>query len=335
VLLADGLSKVDPLAGTNIAGVAGGKGIVMLSGSGITPNQKAAITSYFNAADNAHGEKARFLLLDGRFREGVDVFDTRHFHMLQPLELLEERQATGRVLRMCGSTHLPDTDNIWQVRVHLYDAIDTNKGQNVYNLLQVIGDADKLDAVSQFEEFCKGVAFDYLIFNAYNVPLMGKAWRTERPLVMPAPCAGLQTPDEAGNCPKGFVAGPSERDPTKKCCYSTRSKKGREIKAAMPKVTAVRSPKGRKTDQTKALTLAQNREGLPLDTIMRPENIRKATGKSGAARPVAGTRAKKSPKAKVPCPRLKTKAIGPGICPVGFQAFASKVDPTVTCCKKK
>lgn len=321
VLLADGLSKVDPLARINVNGVSGGKGILMLSGSGITPNQKASITGYFNAADNAHGEKARFLLIDGRFREGIDVFDTRHFHLLQPLEKREETQAIGRVLRMCGSTHLPNSDNIWQVRVHLYDAIDADKGKNVYNILQVMGDADKLNAISQFEDFCKSIAFDHLIFQGYNVPLMADSYRTERPLIMPNPCGKLESPDETGNCPKGFVAGPSERNPDKKCCYSTRSKKGREIKAKMPKTVAVRSPKGKKA-------AAARPDAIPLDTIMRPENIRKAKSRATGAR----TGAKKSP---VPCPRLKTKALSPGVCPVGYQAFQSKTDPSVTCCKKK
>ena len=266
VLKVNGYTLVDP----GKAAPSNGKGVLLLSGTGMTGERKAKVLDMFNNhEDNARGEKARFLIVDGRFREGINLFDVRHFHMLQPLTDFEERQAVGRVLRMCGSTFLPASDNIWQVRLHLYDAVDVSKDEaSIYDLLNV-RESEALSAtMEQLETLCMDIALDKRLFQQYNVVNQDKDYEFKRDVATAHLCDGkdsqspvdgkcppgyskvvnrygveccvracrvrgkdLPLPDSEGKCPKGYVRGQSASDPNSDCCYSKGSKRGKDILA--------------------------------------------------------------------------------------------------------
>jgi hypothetical protein len=266
-----GFREVDPLTSNKPAGT--DKGVIMLAGEGLSNaitvkgtgerrEKKDVIISAFNNHEtNLDGQVARFMVVDGRFREGINLFDVRHFHLLQPLSSFEERQAIGRVLRMCGSSFLPADDALWQVRVHLYDAVDASTRESIYDLLDVVGDSTKQRAMDATERLAASIAFDRLIFTQYNQPVpetdyeikydvqLGHLCATpvvngqcpdgKSVVVHPSGaeccdvvCKGKTQPDAAGKCPARFIAGPSEVDPRYTCCYSVTSKRGKELAAA-------------------------------------------------------------------------------------------------------
>lgn len=79
------------------------------------------VKRYFNDREhNAHGEEARIVVLDQKFKEGIDLYDVRHVHLFEPLLTKgDDRQVIGRALRFCGSTKLPWQPG-WKVKVHRY-----------------------------------------------------------------------------------------------------------------------------------------------------------------------------------------------------------------------
>lgn len=74
---------------------------------------------------NIHGEKMRFIVLDGGFKEGVDLFDVKYVHLLEPLSSkFGQRQAIGRATRHCGQKGLPFKSNEgWPLHVFKYDLL--------------------------------------------------------------------------------------------------------------------------------------------------------------------------------------------------------------------
>lgn len=253
VLKYRGFTEVNPLQNKKSSS---DKGVIMLSGSGLTENMKVPgvglvekkdviINTFNNHKRNVNGEIARFMLVDGRFREGINLFDVRHFHMLQPLSTLEERQALGRVLRRCGSTFLPDTDEIWQVRAHLYDSHDMMRDKSVYEILDVVRDEDKLTAMDDAERICANIAFDKLVFAQYNAPLPDIGYDINNDIYTEHLVACKKFPDDEGKCPAKYILGPSETDPTKKCCYSKTSKVGKELGKAQEDAPAPTDESGR------------------------------------------------------------------------------------------
>jgi len=258
VLKHRGFTEVNPLQNKRSSS---DKGVIMLSGSGLSENMQVPgvgavekkdviINTFNNHERNVNGEIARFMLVDGRFREGINLFDVRHFHMLQPLSTLEERQALGRVLRRCGSTFLPDNDEIWQVRAHLYDSHDMARDKSVYEIMDVVRDEDKLTAMDDAERICASIAFDKLVFAQYNAPLPDTDYETNNAIHTDHISACAKYPDDDGKCPARYISGPSETDPTKKCCYTMASKLGKELAKAQKEAQSNQESGGRpKGDQ--------------------------------------------------------------------------------------
>lgn len=73
--------------------------------------------------DNIHGQKIRFVLGDSGFKEGVDLFDVKYVHILEPqLTRADLTQAIGRATRTCGQKGLTFVPNKgWTLEVYEYD----------------------------------------------------------------------------------------------------------------------------------------------------------------------------------------------------------------------
>lgn len=103
--------------------------IVLLSSTAvfnksINARFKKEILSKFNQRpDNVHGELIRIIIADGGFKEGVDMFDVKYTHILEPqISKADLRQAIGRTTRLCGQKGLEfHPSKGWPLHVFLYD----------------------------------------------------------------------------------------------------------------------------------------------------------------------------------------------------------------------
>ena len=90
---------------------------------------KKNILAVFNERpDNIYGDKIRFIIIDSGYKEGIDLFDVKYFHILEPvITKAEETQILGRGLRFCGQAGLPFVpNNGWKLNVFKYNMKYTN-----------------------------------------------------------------------------------------------------------------------------------------------------------------------------------------------------------------
>lgn len=105
----------------------GGKNFFSLTGGSVwsKPISKGLVKQmldiYNNRRDNVDGGYVRFMLSTSDFLEGVDFYDVKYLHIVDPYISEEEReQLMGRVFRMCGQNGLPFEDG-WKVNVIDYN----------------------------------------------------------------------------------------------------------------------------------------------------------------------------------------------------------------------
>ena len=95
-----------------------------LYGKPMTSYFKKHTLQLFNARpQNVHGDIVRFICLDGGFREGIDLFDIKYIHLLEPTPIkADERQAIGRGTRFCGQKGITfDPKRGWPLYVFRYE----------------------------------------------------------------------------------------------------------------------------------------------------------------------------------------------------------------------
>ncbi len=97
--------------------------------------RKELLGMYNNRPDNIYGEKIRIIILDSGFREGIDLFDVKYVHLIEPLlTKADEKQAIGRATRFCGQKGLHFEKNIgWPIYVYKYDTV---LSQNLKNRIE-------------------------------------------------------------------------------------------------------------------------------------------------------------------------------------------------------
>jgi hypothetical protein len=90
----------------------------------VTVKLRNEILQAFNGRpDNIHGDKLRFIILDQGYKEGIDLFDIKYIHILEPLTTPgDEKQAIGRGTRFCGQKGLTfHPQKGWPLHVFRYD----------------------------------------------------------------------------------------------------------------------------------------------------------------------------------------------------------------------
>lgn len=80
---------------------------------------KDYVRDTFNSKDNAFGQHIRFIVLSKNFREGLDLFDVKYGHLLEPMTKSQETQAMGRGTRRCGQRNLKFRGG-WDLHVYRY-----------------------------------------------------------------------------------------------------------------------------------------------------------------------------------------------------------------------
>jgi superfamily II DNA or RNA helicase len=90
-----------------------------------------------NRENNVNGKDMRFIILDSGFKEGIDVFDVKYMHLLEPLiTAAEKTQVIGRGTRYCGQAGLPFIPNDgWPLHVYTYN-IKYNDDMTVHDLFR-------------------------------------------------------------------------------------------------------------------------------------------------------------------------------------------------------
>ena len=90
----------------------------------INVSTKKEILSRFNERpDNSYGENIRIIIMDGGYKEGIDLFDIKYVHIFEPtLTQADQKQVIGRGTRTCGQKGL-DFHPIkgWPLYVYVYD----------------------------------------------------------------------------------------------------------------------------------------------------------------------------------------------------------------------
>ena len=87
--------------------------------------KKAVLETYNKRPDNIHGELLRILVLDSKFKEGIDLFDVKYCHIMEePIASSDMTQAIGRATRFCGQKGLPFVEGIgWTLNVFVYRTV--------------------------------------------------------------------------------------------------------------------------------------------------------------------------------------------------------------------
>ena len=80
------------------------------------------LTTFNKRPDNIHGEDIRIIVLDSKFKEGIDLYDVKYVHLLEPaIGTSDLKQAVGRATRFCGQSglnFLPRSG--WPLHVFVY-----------------------------------------------------------------------------------------------------------------------------------------------------------------------------------------------------------------------
>ena len=88
-----------------------------------TKLKKNMMTRMNERPSNINGENMRVIILDSGYKEGLDVFDVKYMHILEPLlTKAEYTQVIGRGTRYCGQSGLPFIPNVgWPLNIYRYN----------------------------------------------------------------------------------------------------------------------------------------------------------------------------------------------------------------------
>jgi hypothetical protein len=85
--------------------------------------RKKMMSTFNSRPDNVHGEQIRIMILDSKFKEGIDLYDVKYVHLMEPqITEADLKQAVGRATRFCGQRGLKFVPSVgWKLHVMLYD----------------------------------------------------------------------------------------------------------------------------------------------------------------------------------------------------------------------
>ena len=133
---------------------------------------KKEILGRFNERpDNVYGENIRIILMDGGYKEGIDLFDIKYVHIFEPtLTQADQKQVVGRGTRTCGQKGLDfHPSKGWPLYVYVYDlkmeppfdkGLGANTGIEMYFKAKNIN-IKLLNFMNELETVCIQNAVDY------------------------------------------------------------------------------------------------------------------------------------------------------------------------------
>jgi hypothetical protein len=92
------------------------------------PMRKEMLRRFNSRPDNIGGELSRIIIMDGGFKEGIDLFDIKYVHIFEPtITKSDQTQVIGRGTRTCGQKGLDfHPTRGWPLYVYVYD-LDLSK----------------------------------------------------------------------------------------------------------------------------------------------------------------------------------------------------------------
>jgi hypothetical protein len=114
-----------------------------------TKFRKEIKDKYNERPNNIQGELMRFIILDFSHKEGIDLFDVKYVHLLEPLVTrADEKQSIGRATRFCGQKSLDFHPNFgWSLYVFRYDIKfdDDKKIENANTMFELFLNYSNID----------------------------------------------------------------------------------------------------------------------------------------------------------------------------------------------
>jgi len=110
-------------------------------------NVKKDILNTFNSRpDNVNGELLRIIVLDSKFKEGIDLKDVKYVHLLEPpIATSDLKQAVGRATRFCGQSGLHFIPRRgWPLAVFTYHTVLPGRPPFISNVSEQKVDAHAL-----------------------------------------------------------------------------------------------------------------------------------------------------------------------------------------------
>jgi len=135
--------------------------------------KKSILNIYNDRPENVNGKKIRFIILDQGYKEGIDLFDVKYFHIMEPLiTKADDTQVIGRATRFCGQKGLRFVPNIgWILNVFRYN-LSYDKDITVFDLFMKYSNINLsyLNLTADLEEILKISAVDYFLnLNVHNM----------------------------------------------------------------------------------------------------------------------------------------------------------------------
>jgi len=106
--------------------------------------------------ENVHGDLARIIILDGGYKEGIDLFDIKYIHIFEPqTTMADQKQVIGRGTRTCGQKGLDfHPTKGWPLHVFIYDV----------EIPEVVR-SSMLGSSSAFDLYLKSMNLDIRLFH--------------------------------------------------------------------------------------------------------------------------------------------------------------------------
>ena len=135
------------------------------------PTKKEILARFNERPDNVYGENIRIILMDGGYKEGIDLFDIKYVHIFEPtLTQADQKQVIGRGTRTCGQKGL-DFHPLkgWPLYVYVYDlkmeepfdkVLGSNTGIEMYFKAKNLN-IQLLNFTNELETVCIQNAVDY------------------------------------------------------------------------------------------------------------------------------------------------------------------------------
>lgn len=84
--------------------------------------KKQMLSIYNDRNENVHGKNMRILIMDSKFKEGIDLYDVKYLHIFEePKNSADYTQVIGRATRYCGQKGLNFVkDEGWKLHVYIY-----------------------------------------------------------------------------------------------------------------------------------------------------------------------------------------------------------------------
>lgn len=140
----------------------------------IDPRERIRIKHMFNQSDNIRGEKCKVILLSPSATEGIQLYNIRQEHILEPYWTeVRIQQVIGRGIRQCSHKDLPYNERT--VNVYRYKVVKPTKLDDDDQILQSTDEhvedqaKAKDNLIQSFLTALKEIAVDCDLFRAHNM----------------------------------------------------------------------------------------------------------------------------------------------------------------------